>query len=212
MISVPAILKNEESLYEGDLAYYFRVVIKYATNLKNPYHNLRHMLHITWLCYDACVYYRHRLSPRQMRVLLIAALFHDFNHSGKVGNDHREIKRAVVGLKKHIQRQDLFLLEEIVELIKITEFPHQKTPLSLSLSSQILRDADLSQGLSDAWIQQSAIGLGMESSIDPIEMLKEQISFYEKLSFKTVWAKKKFTAKKIKDRQQEIREYLSLLN
>jgi len=212
MISLPSILKNERDLYEGDLVYYFRVIIKYATNLKNPYHNLRHMLHITWLSYDACIYYRRQLSRKQMRILLIAALFHDFDHSGKVGNDQKEIKRAIVGLKKHIQKQDLPLLEQITELIKITEFPHQESLSALSLEAQILRDADLSQGLSDTWIQQSAIGLGVESSVDPVKMLKEQISFYNNLNFKTVWAKKKFTKKKIKDRQQEIREYLSLLN
>ena len=36
------------------------------------------MLHVTWLCYQAADFYRDRLTPRQIRNLLIAALFHDF--------------------------------------------------------------------------------------------------------------------------------------
>jgi hypothetical protein len=37
---------------------------------------------VTWLCHQACAYYRAELTPLRMRELLIAALFHDFNHPG----------------------------------------------------------------------------------------------------------------------------------
>jgi hypothetical protein len=40
------------------------------------------MLHVTWLCYQAAEFYRDRLTQRQIRNLLIAALFHDFDHPG----------------------------------------------------------------------------------------------------------------------------------
>ena len=48
---IPEIIGNGRGLYEGDLAGYFRVPIFHATNLTRPYHNLRHMLHVTWLCH-----------------------------------------------------------------------------------------------------------------------------------------------------------------
>ena len=41
---VPKIIGNEESLYEGDLNEYFRVLFFESSNIYNPYHNFRHML------------------------------------------------------------------------------------------------------------------------------------------------------------------------
>jgi hypothetical protein len=79
---IPKIIANHARLYKGDLIPYFRTIFFSATNLENPYHNLRHMLHVTWLCHQACAYYRAELTPLQIRELLIAALFHDFNHPG----------------------------------------------------------------------------------------------------------------------------------
>jgi len=79
---IPEIIGNDRGLYEGDLTGYFRALIFHATNLTRPYHNLRHMLHVTWLCYQAAEFYRDRLTQRQIRNLLIAALFHDFDHPG----------------------------------------------------------------------------------------------------------------------------------
>ena len=70
---VPKIIGNEENLYEGDLTEYFRVLFFKSSNLYNPYHNFRHMLHGLWLCHKACGYYQNRLIPRQMRNLLITA-------------------------------------------------------------------------------------------------------------------------------------------
>ena len=80
---IPDIIRNDEELYEENLVHYFQVLFFKAGNLTNPYHNLRHTLHVLWLCYKACRYYRDELTPRQMRILLIAALFHDFDHPGQ---------------------------------------------------------------------------------------------------------------------------------
>jgi hypothetical protein len=57
---IPEIIGNDRGLYEGDLTGYFRALIFHATNLTRPYHNLRHMLHVTWLCYQAAEFYRDR--------------------------------------------------------------------------------------------------------------------------------------------------------
>src|SRR5580658_6965423 len=79
---LPEIIGNEEGLYEGDLISYLQILFFRSTNLHNPYHNFRHMLHVLWLCHKACRYYQKKLTPRQMRNLLVAALFHDFDHPG----------------------------------------------------------------------------------------------------------------------------------
>jgi hypothetical protein len=69
---IAIVIGNDHGLYEGDLGRYFRAVFFDAANIDRPYHNLRHMLHVTWLCYQAGEYYRDRLTPRQIRNLLIA--------------------------------------------------------------------------------------------------------------------------------------------
>src|SRR5580704_3760633 len=79
---LPEIIGNEKGLYEGDLIFYFQTLFFRSSNLHNPYHNFRHMLHVLWLCYKACLHYEKKLTPREMRNLLVAALFHDFDHPG----------------------------------------------------------------------------------------------------------------------------------
>jgi len=44
---LPQIIANDEKLYEGDLIYYFQVLFLKANNLYNPYHNFRHMSHVS---------------------------------------------------------------------------------------------------------------------------------------------------------------------
>jgi len=99
------IIANDERLYEGDLTLYFRTLFFKSRNLHNPYHNFRHMLHVLWLCHQACGYYQNRLTPRRMRNLLIAALFHDFDHPGhphpgEGDPDRINIPIAIAGLRQ----------------------------------------------------------------------------------------------------------------
>jgi hypothetical protein len=58
---IPKIINNESRLYEGDLMFYFRTLFFRSNNLYNPYHNFRHMLHVLWLCHEACRYYQQEL-------------------------------------------------------------------------------------------------------------------------------------------------------
>ena len=168
--SLPEIVKNEHGLYEGNLIYYFRVVFNHAQNLRNPYHNFRHMCHVLYLCYKACVFYSgfepKKMNPREMRNLLISALFHDFDHTGKGGSkeypDSINISRAIAGIAIHILPEDNDYLVDIINLIKTTEFPYTVPAEKVNLLGQVLREADLSQALSVAWMQQVVFGLSEE--------------------------------------------------
>ena len=212
MIDIPGIIANDEKLYEGSLVHYFQVVLRYGRNLNNPYHNFRHLFHVLWQCYDACRYYRAQLEPAQMRVLLIAALLHDFDHTGHggLGDDDLEIERALRGLRRHIATEDLNNLPRIEALMRSTEYPHKKRAEDLDLSEQILRDADLSQSLDNVWLQQTIFGLGNELNIEPEAMLHMQPEFLDKLSFTTEWGKEKFQ-KLIAPRKAEALRLLHLL-
>lgn len=208
------IIRNDAGLYDGNLIHYFRVVFLKSQNIRNAYHNLRHMLHVLWLCNRAVLYYQKTETPLtqdQVRVLFIAALFHDFDHSGQLGEDDLNIERACRGLVKNILGRDADLLWEILECIRQTQYPHVRPSEHLTLSQQILRDADMSQALSVAWLQQVVVGLATEWSKSPVEVLRAQGGFHRSLSFSTAWANSMFPPEVIEAKIAEAEALLGFL-
>lgn len=208
--NLPAIIENDEGLYEGDLAYYYYIVDARAKNLWHPYHNFRHMFHVMFACYLACQFYRDVLSRREIRNLLIAALFHDFDHSGMMGHDDLNIERALRGLKAHILPKDLPFFDAIAALMRGTEFPYRVPVEQLDLCGKILRDADMSQAFSVAWIQQVIYGLAAEWKMRPIDVLKQQEPFLRKVSFLTEWGRRQFSACEIEAKIREAQRLIEL--
>jgi hypothetical protein len=213
---IPAIIGNDRGLYEGDLGGYFRALFFHATNLNRPYHNFRHMLHVTWLCYQAAEFYRDRLTPQQIRNLLIAALFHDFDHPGHPHPEANDpdginIGLAIAGLRRHIAPEDRPFLPEIEALIEATHYPYTVSGDKLDLSGRIIRDADLAQALSPVWIQQVVIGLARERRIDSLEILRQQPTFLSALSFNTEWARERFPPRLIAAKIAEGKQLMALL-
>jgi hypothetical protein len=155
------------------------------------------MSHVLWLCYKACRYYSDKLPPRQMRILLIAALFHDFDHTGRPypgenDPDGINIEIAIAGLRRYLAPEDNPLKPKIEALIDATHFPYKIDSEKLDLLGNIIRDADLAQALSPVWIQQVVIGLARESGVKPLAMLEAQSSFLATLRFNTRWAQQLF--------------------
>jgi len=210
MGSVPAIVTNEEGLYEGDLVHYFQVFFREATNLRNPYHNFRHTCHVMWLCHKAARYYRDRLSPREIRSLLIAALFHDFDHTGKHGPDSINIELALQALDRHLLPEDRN--QGIESLVSATEFPYTLGTDGLDLMARILRDADLGQAFSVAWIQQVIFGLSTEWGKDPLDLLRLQEPFHRNLRFQTEWGSLTFPPALVDAKVAEAQALLALLD
>jgi 3'5'-cyclic nucleotide phosphodiesterase len=213
---IPNIIENEEGLYEGNLIIYFRALFFQARNLNNPYHNFRHMLHVLWLCHKACRYYRDRLTPRQMRILLIAALFHDFDHTGcphpeEEDPDGINIAIAISGLRRHILTNEREILPAIEVLVEATHSPYKISGDKLDLLGQIIRDADLAQALSPVWIQQVVIGLAQEWRVKPLQVLSAQKTFVASLAFNTEWAREVFPQKLVDAKLEEAEALLRLL-
>ena len=210
-VSIPQIVSNDFVVYPGNLKGYFKVVFNNARNLFNPYHNFRHLFDVLWKCHDACRFYNEKLPPSVRRNLLIAAMFHDFDHSGRVGSDDLEIQRALRGLKKHILPEDSAAFEAIAAMIQATEFPYKVSSEGLPLALQILRDADLSQVFSTAWIQQVVFGLSAEMGVTPMEILKMQGGFLGHLKFSTEWATVRFGENAIQSKMKEAEAMISFL-
>jgi hypothetical protein len=208
---IPSVYANDAGLYEGTLEHYLNVVFD-APNAEHPYHNTRHMTHVTWLCHDACCFYQDEWTPRQMRNLLIAASFHDYGHSGTFGYDYLNIERALHGLKDNILPEDKEHLDDIVSLIKPTEFPYTIPSEALTdLRALVLRDADVSQSLSIAWIQQVLIGLAREWKKPVREVLLMQEPFLSKLTFHTSWARHRWPNTDIQSKIREAQRLVSML-
>lgn len=209
--SLPEIIGNDEGLYEGDLTHYFRHVFYHATNLRLPYHNFRHLTHVLTTCHSASRYYRDRLTGREIRNLLVAALFHDFDHRGILSDDDLNIERAIRGLDGCLLAEDEPYRDDIVAIIRATEYPHKESAAGLTLSEMIIRDADVLQAFSPAWIQQIIFGLGTEQREGAIGMLRLQVPYLEGLELYTEWAKEAYPRKVIEEKLAEVRAVLKCL-
>jgi hypothetical protein len=220
MNNILDIINNEHRRYDGDLKWYFKKIME-SPNANMSYHNVRHTLHVLWEAYDGGIQYN--IGSRYLRVLLIAALYHDYDHTGKIneGGDLVNIERAVNGFKQHsnldnnpYKKTDKVSLEEIEILIRCTEYPYRKISTGIITDSRIIdiiRDADMSQTFSPVWMQSILYGLGTELGKNYKEMLEMQIPFLENLDFKTSWAKLKF-GNKIPERIHYIKNMLDIIN
>ncbi len=200
------IISNTEGLYLGDLIHYFRVAF-FAPNCNNPYHNFRHTSHVLVFAYEGGCY--ENLSKTDLRALLIAALFHDYGHSGVMGNDPAQIKVALEGLHKNILPQDVDSLSKIESFIKATMWPHDES-VSMLPGARILRDADMAQSVSDVWIQQNIFGLAQEFGITPLQQLKNQKSFLLNLKLYSMWGES-YIFPKVKERLTEVEFFINSL-
>jgi len=183
-----------------------------ATNLRNGYHNFGHMFHVTFRCYEAIKYYGVTIGKRDARALLIAAMFHDFNHPGKTGNDDLNIIFALRGLNKHLLDEDRDLLPLIIEIIQATEFPYTVAGEKIAFLCQIIRDADISQVFSVSWIQTFAFGLSGEMGVCPKRMLEMQEGYLTSLRFLTAWGKATFPQNVIDTKIMEVKTLLACLD
>lgn len=188
MINLMPIIKNVHDRYDGDLCYYYNLVLN-APNAYGPYHNARHMFHVPWEAYDGGIHMG--LSRRDLRSLTIAGLMHDFDHTCKRNDDDINIERAIRALDRYALEEDRPFLHDIRRCIQATRFPYKDNE-QFNMMQLILRDADQSQTFSPVWIHSTLYGLGEELGMSYLAMLKLQRPFLEKLKFHTLWGQHKF--------------------
>lgn len=210
--NLPQIIRNADGLYKGDLRHYLSVLFHKAQNVRHPYHNWRHMTHVLVMAYFACQHHHKKLTTIQMRKILIAAIFHDFDHSGMMGQDDLNIQRALRALDTHLLEEDRPYRHDIAMLIEATEYPYKASSEDLPLSAQILRDADMAQVFSMAWMQQVIFGFASEWRKEPIDVLRQQIPFLGSVSFHTSWGQTTYPASAVQQKLQEVTELLELLD
>ena len=85
-----------------------------------------------------------------MRNLLIAALFHDFDHPGhphpsEGDPDRINVPIPIAGLRRYVMPADRPFLPQIEALIEATHYPYKIGSDKLDLLGQIIRNADLAR-------------------------------------------------------------------
>lgn len=181
MENILDIINKHPELQKG-----FSWVMKNNTSNNLPYHNFNHLLTVVRYTYGACRFYE--LPEKDEKEMLMAALFHDVNHSGGALKDDQNVKNAKETVIKFINAFNLDIDPiEVSRIIEATEYPYVIEPEDMDLKQQIIRDADLLQALEPNWIQQIIMGLSEEMNIPMEVMITGQKSFLMNAQFNTNW-------------------------
>lgn len=162
----------------------FKYVLENNKGYDNPYHNNQHLLGVFNNVMNMASYYD--LTKVEKLEVGLAALFHDFNHSGGKLKDSENIELAIKGITDFSEVQHD--IDNIIDLISYTEFPHQKTPTTLQ--QQILVDSDLIGIFQiDDWFNNIIFALSLEYGNTINEQIDGQIKFMESLELNTEYGK-----------------------
>ncbi len=169
----------------SDIFYSAKTYILENNIVENDYHNNEHMINVfnnAMMLFD---YYKDEfgLTPYDKLILGLAALFHDFNHSGGKLKDDENIEIALSELKKYLDATNNSHLYKVVEKIIIaTEFPHKD--IHLGILQKIIRDADTMGGISKDWVS-IVKSLAKEYNKTLEEFIPTQIKFLDTVKFNT---------------------------
>lgn len=171
--------KSLQVIKDYKLDNYLKILITLNEGNNNPYHNLNHTLTVVKNIYD--ISNNISMEHDKIRLMLIAGIFHDFNHSGGIHKkDSYNILDAITAFNIYSIEND----EDndfIVSVIVSTQFPYDKEKdASLNEYQKIIRDADVIQWVEDDYIQQVILGLGKEifgTDSITIKQLEGQIDF-----------------------------------
>lgn len=154
-----------------ELKWFFNWYLQHNNSLTLPYHNLNHTLEMMQLVIDIVQKSRDGkygivLTDQDMFILLLSAMFHDYNHSGGRHSDSVNIDNAKIGLKTAIQSRYTWnedtekLYNECSKVISATEYPYKIN--ALDQKQLILRELDILVVLYDDFLTQSVFGLAEE--------------------------------------------------
>jgi hypothetical protein len=152
---------------------------------ENAYHNNKHMIDVfnnSMTLFDEHQK-EYELTENDKLHLGLAALFHDFNHSGGKLKDDENIKLALTSLKEYLDSTNKSkLYNDIKHIIIATEFPHKD--IQLDFLQKIIRDADTMGGITEDWIS-IVKSLAKEYNKTLQEFIPTQIKFLDTVKFNT---------------------------
>ena len=190
----PLEAKVEELCDRFDVVRHYEKVRDHNPANDLPYHNWYHTLCMVEKCVEGANW--HNLPWQSIRNLIVAALFHDYAHSGGRTNDTENIARAVRCLANTGPALAMNIVD-VEQIIRVTEYPYVLEPVCIE--HRIIRDADLMQVLRiDTWEEMVIHGLRKEievklgNPLSVLEMCAGQIDFLRKIKVHSDWGKEVF--------------------
>ena len=144
----------------------FLYLVKHNQSNFLPYHNFGHTLSVFDAVYNISKACCPKLDFNDLQYLLIAALFHDMNHSGGKYKDNVNVELAICHLEN--MEYDEKKESRIKKLIYATKYPYIKNYVIDENCDyvNIMRDADLVQSARLDFVQY-VVGLGSEHNVSP---------------------------------------------
>jgi len=174
----------------------FNIAMNNPALKNNPYHNTYHTACMVVNAYDACHWYiKRKQTPKHMKELIAACVFHDIHHTAGKFNDTINVALAINEAVESLKdRWDASFVNETASIISVTEYPFCKEPITLE--QKIIRDCDLMQILEPDWMDMIFEGLLTELKRSPkfkdltVEtFVPLQIQFLKNAVFYTDWFK-----------------------
>ena len=151
----------------------------------NAYHNNKHMIDVFNNAMTLFNEYKNEfnLTPDDKLHLGLAALFHDFNHSGGKLKDSENIELALAALKEYLDEVNKpALYNDVKHIIIATEFPHND--INPDILQKIIRDADTMGGITGDWMSVvKSLATELNKSLE--EFIPSQISFLQSVKYNT---------------------------
>lgn len=152
-------------------------IIEHNESNNLPYHGLRHTIQVTKNVFKICSEIFKDKNTQVIKLMLISALFHDFNHSGGRLSDSLNIEIAIENVKKYCLEsgRNINDLPFIEKVIQATQYPYITT--NVDIYGNIIRDADLAQSASDDFIY-FVLGMQQEFGVKSFkDICKNTIEF-----------------------------------
>ncbi len=218
MEKIQQIITNVGGYYADNLCYYAQRLFTDGC-VKNPRHNFCHGTDVLEAGYEAARHHEfsEKFGKDKCLALLIAHVLHDIGHSGRMGNDKQEVKRAIEIIRVIILPEHEILLPDIEMFVGGTEFPHDISfPAAdaseyIRLGVDIIRDADMTPLFKEDWLQTIVFGLSAEMGITPLQMLREQPTFISDLHFYTSYFQALYNKNVINQKLEEVHTWIKIL-
>ena len=161
-----------------NLSHLFEYYLNTCITQSNPYHNTNHTMAMMY--HICCIYeesnrgkYEFVIDEQGLYILLVCAIFHDYNHSAGKFDDNTNVDTAIKAMKTYFDDnfteenpQRLEKLKSICEnTIWATCYPYIIKDDELDLYMRIIRECDILVAFSDDFLTQTLIGLKTEMNI-----------------------------------------------
>ena len=219
---------------DNDLGQMVQWILENNPSQSLPYHNFNHSLYVAYYAYNAFVeesyitqhsYDEHvefkKIKTKKCpKALLIAALFHDFGHTGGFAtNDTINVEIArnawaqfcdlyITHHGRHGLKCDNYLFLQVDYLIECTKYPHEHvsppmggnfeyTAEDRDFQMRCLRDADFMQNCNET-VLANQVGIKSESfkHVPYAEYVEKCLNFLRGIKYTTTYGKT-FGAKKL---------------